>query len=155
MGFPTDHEIFVFLLGAIVGSIITHFITTREKRIIYCVRKRIDYLHSFHDLHLVSIDDKFHSSRKASDEQILALYREAERDCRSTMRSKRYKKLDPTTIAAEVFICQELLDVPISVGIQALLKYGDNPDEFLEYWKQYRREKRRKAEEPNNSQTTV
>ena len=150
MRFPTDYEIFIFLLGAAVGSIITYYNTTREKRAIYHVRKATDHLCPYHDLR-----NFFNSSCKASDEQILALYREAERDCRSTMRSKRYKKLDPTTIAAEVFICQELLDVPISVGIQALLKYGDNPDEFLEYWKQYRREKRRKAEEPNNSQTTV
>jgi hypothetical protein len=61
------------------------------------------------------------------------------------------RKLGPTNIAAEFFICQELLDVPTAVGIQALLKYKD-ADKLLEYWKQYRREKRRKAEELINSQ---
>jgi hypothetical protein len=135
MRFPTDHELFIFLLGAAIGAVITYYNTTREKRIIYRVRKTIEGLCDYHDLHFVSIYGELNSSRKASDEQILARYRAAESDLKSSMCSKEVKKLGPIVIAAEIFICQELLDVPTSVGIQALLKYK-NGDELLEYWKQ-------------------
>jgi hypothetical protein len=51
-------------------------------------------------------------------------------------------------IAAEVFICQELLDVPISVGIQALTNCKDLTG-LREYWKKYRSEKRSQGSSPN------
>ena len=49
MRFPTDHEIFVFLLGAAIGSIITYYNTTREKRTIYSVSKKIADLCNYHE----------------------------------------------------------------------------------------------------------
>ena len=70
----TEGEFSAFVLGAVVGSIITYWNVTREKRLISSVRKQIDFLA---DLHEFTPDQsrEASSSQIATDEEILRFCR--------------------------------------------------------------------------------
>jgi hypothetical protein len=66
-----------FLLGAAIGSIITYWIVTREKRLISSVRKQIDFLAPLHELTPAQSHKGGplgHFSEIATDKEILAFY---------------------------------------------------------------------------------
>jgi hypothetical protein len=115
-----------FLLGAAIGSIVTYFIATREKRIISSVRREVHHLASFHDLTPTQWHKTEYPTTLVSGEQILALRRWAKQSAQS--RKKSGIKLDPTRLAAEVIICEELLGLPRELALSALINAKDLND---------------------------
>ena len=108
----TEGEFSAFVLGAVVGSIITYWNVTREKRLISSVRKQIDFLA---DLHEFTPDQsrEASSSQIATDEEILRFCRWGSVGQRSGQTlAEAYRKLDPISLAAEGIICEKLLGLP-------------------------------------------
>ena len=111
----TEHEGWTFLIGAAVGSIVTYYYLMREKRIIFNVRRDIDHLGNFHDLTPVQYRQTIYPNTIASDQRILELHRWAQQAKKSGV------KLDPTRLAAEAIICEELLGLSSFDAVKALL----------------------------------
>jgi len=108
----TEHEISALLIGAAIGSIVTYY---NEKRIISNVRRDIDLLGSHHELTTAQYRNAIYPTTIVSDERILELYRWAPQ-----LRKSGRVKLNPTQLAAEVIICEELLGLTRYDAIQAL-----------------------------------
>jgi hypothetical protein len=108
----TEREISALLIGAAIGSIVTYY---NEKRIISNVRRDIDLLGSHHELTTAQFRKAIYPTTMVSDERILELYRWAQQ-----LRKSGPVKLNPTRLAAEVIICEELLGLTRYDAIQAL-----------------------------------
>ncbi|SRR5260370_5608595 len=130
------------LVGAIVGSTVTYFITTRDKRIVKRVRYWVDDLVLAQDLGK-GVARKALAAVEASSEEVLANYNLAARYLLlSQVRSE--KKVDPAVLAAEWFICLELgLDIHDAFQILYRAKWRDDlPRITREVLEQARREKK-------------
>jgi hypothetical protein len=99
----TEYEIYAFILGAGAGSIVTYYITTRDKRAI----AEVSPVHSM----LLGAQKKLAPSQSAktrlSDAQILEMYGWAQ-GIRTGMGLERPRP-HPATLAALRIICKELL----------------------------------------------
>jgi len=124
----TEHGLLMFFYGSVVGSVITYYVTyynlTREKRIISNVRRQLGHLELFHDLTQREYDKLQFSRDFVSDERILTFYGWAQRVTKGET-SKELRKLEPTSLAAEVIICEQLLGLSASDAVQALLNCED------------------------------
>jgi hypothetical protein len=103
----TEQEFWVFVVGAAIGSIVTYWIATREKRIVSGVRSEISRLAAYHEL---TRDQKnkaqFKPSEITTHEQILESHPWAARYSRHL--KKKGIKLSPISIIAEQMICEKL-----------------------------------------------
>ncbi len=127
-----ENEIWAFVLGAAAGSIVTYYIATKEKRIVSKVRRDMSLLGSFHKLtqaqHLKNSEMSSESSTRnpnesLSDARILKVHDWARR-----FKEAKYfepLELDPTRLAAEAIICEELLELTSHDAITILknIKY--------------------------------
>jgi hypothetical protein len=113
----TEQAIYAFFIGAAVGSILTYWYATREKRIIAEVRSRIETLGHFHDLTKAE-HQKIIFNDVASNDEILAFYQWGQLVKREV---KHLKKLDPIAVAAEA-ISEKLLGRTRHDAIKALLQ---------------------------------
>src|SRR5215469_8257397 len=128
----TENEIeafiLTFMLGAAAGSIVTYCITTREKRIIADVRRRINYVGTL----LTARNQLTHSQYRktiypnaelVSDKRILEVYDWAKR-------VKKAMKLKTASIhlTALVILCEELLGLSARDAVQA--SKTENPDDL-------------------------
>ena len=129
----TEHKIFAFLLGAAIGSIgsiVTYYNSTREKRIVSNVRSNIERLAYYHALTPGQYRKTIYPTKIASTERILEVYYWARRLIKEdgrTIKDCRIK-LHPTRLAAEAIICEELLGLSRYDAYRALLnakKPGD------------------------------
>jgi hypothetical protein len=125
----TEHEIWTFLVGAAVGSAITYWIVTREKRIISGVRSEIFMLASLHDLTDAQREQTSDLSPKqqelVSDKEILQYYEWARRRRRDTRYGRRKIKTSPIWIAAEAVICEKLLGLP-SIRAEGVFRVAES-----------------------------
>jgi hypothetical protein len=120
----SNSEINAFALGAFLSWGITYFFLRHEKRTIAKIKSSLEFLASYHTLtakqsHRIS-PSLGGKPPLASDEEILAIYDWAVR--LRADKSGSYKQLSPTTLAAEVIICQELLGLTNVHAVRALLR---------------------------------
>ena len=134
----TEHEIWAFLLGAAIASVITYWNTTREKRFVSRVRRAIEtlgYEHKFDQWPLTPgwRQKTANVSEIATYEEILALhpwadrvsyhlYPRAERIRREFGMSSRKSGITllSEVITAEAIICEKLLGLSHGDGLQFL-----------------------------------
>ncbi len=129
----TEHEIFAFCIGAAVGSVITYYNVTREKRAISSIRDNICLLASYHNLTPAQSNQTLFSDRTkqiASDDRILDVYRWALRviSARPQLRYSDGRKMSATILTAEVIICEELLGLDSMDAVHALRSIRDFKD---------------------------
>jgi|SRR5215469_380088 len=117
----TEHEIAALFLGAAIGSIVTYWNMTREKRIIRRVHNDIDFVRVFHNLPPEQYRKAQQPSKLISDAKLLELYRWAENVCRMFKRDHRVK-LSPVRLTAEAIICSEVLGLDPGHASRALFK---------------------------------
>lgn len=105
----TEYEVYTFLLGAAAGSVVTYYITTREKRIISNVRRRIEALGALLSAENVLtkaqyLKTSYPNQKLVSDQKISEIYGWAER-------IKKEMKLTsaPIHLTTLVIICEGLL----------------------------------------------
>jgi hypothetical protein len=126
----TEHEFWVFVVGAAIGSIVTYWIATREKRI----RKNICHLGVYHELTTTQYHQTLYpdSTRKiASDQEVLKVYYWAVYAKRHSLAGQNMlKKISPTLLAAETIICQKLLGLTSEDAASALNKSRKSFDEL-------------------------
>jgi hypothetical protein len=122
----TEHGLSVFVAGAAIGSIVTYWIATREKRIILRIREKICYLGSFHELttdqHRQTIRPTA-TLKMASDQEVLQCYHWAVNAKRNSIAGRNMlKKTSPTLLAAETIICEKFFGLSMEDAASALSK---------------------------------
>jgi hypothetical protein len=120
----TEHEISWLLLGAAIGSLVTYWQLTKEKRIISSVRQDLTQLADYHELSKAQyrkVMSKDATIELVDDPQILRIYSWAERLTNAKPPIEGIKKFGPVRVTAEAIICQELLGLSHHDAIRALL----------------------------------
>ena len=130
MRITEDQIIYIFLLGTAVGSAITYFAVTRDKRIISNVRKDIRNLSDIHELTSDELR-KAESEEIASDQKILALHRWAIGMCHNLKKEHRIK-IDAAYLTAEVIICGEFFGLDSLDATQIYVRFWDKRGTFDE-----------------------
>jgi hypothetical protein len=120
-----------FLLGAVIGSIITYRIFTREKRAVSNVRGDLERLAMYHELTKGQYA-RLLDSQLVTDQKILSMY-DWGRDVIKRVSRQQRRRLSPIAIACEAIICEKLLGRPWSDGVQALLA-SKTVDDLQRYW---------------------
>jgi hypothetical protein len=133
----TEDVITAFTSGGALGSIITYFYVTREKRAISSIRKDISFLSMYFDLN----PGQRHRTRDAeatkeivSDDRILKAYRWA-REAKSVL------KLNPERLAANIIIFEELLGLTAGDAIKAMKNVEYLDDDLKAYVQKLKTEK--------------
>lgn len=122
----TEQEIAAFLLGAAVGSIITYWNATREKRFVSRVRRAIDILGIYHRSVLTpaqyqTILKPSEIAKIATYDEIIALYPWADRTSHNFKKlGKSSRELHPVSLTAETIICKKLLGLSDEDAVNAL-----------------------------------
>jgi hypothetical protein len=121
---PDVKRLPAFVLGAALGSFITYYILTRERRIVADVLRNVSFLAGYHELTEAQQDRVYRLGRGleeiASREQILSAYSWAQLVRKE---NKGYGgKSNTGRLAAEVIICQQLLGLSPADAMQAWLR---------------------------------
>jgi hypothetical protein len=120
----TEHELSWLLLGAAIGSAVTYWHLTKEKRIIAGVRGDLAFLANFHELNKAQyrkLMSKDATEELVDDQQVLMFYRWAQRLKNASPPISGIKKINTIRVAAEVIICQELLGLSYGDAVRTLL----------------------------------
>jgi hypothetical protein len=120
----TEYVINAFAIGAVLGSVITYFYATREKRAISRVRDDISFLSAW--LELNSVQSRRTMSAEATkeivnDERVLKTYHWA-------CDAKSVYKLNPDRLAASIIIFEELLGLDRMDAVRAMKNVKDLDD---------------------------
>lgn len=123
---------YAFLLGAAVGSAITYWITTYEKRAILRVRRQIDHLGLFHKLSRPEVFRTYFPAKNlVNDEEVLKMYYWAMNVGRDT--KKQFKqKWSAESLAAEAIICEKLFNIGTLCAIRTFV-HCKTVDEFGDF----------------------
>jgi hypothetical protein len=120
----TEHTVNAFVIGAAIGSIITYFITTQEKRMLSAVRGQILHFSLFLPF---EEDVPFGRYGKLGNElrarDIIAWYNHAQHFRHSTdSEGRKHKKLNAVCWTALAIICDKILkeDYPFLCAADAL-----------------------------------
>jgi len=132
----TENVIAAFISGSVLGSIITYFYATRDKRAISRVRHDISFLSVW--LELNSVQSRRTSDAEATkeivnDERVLKAYHWA-------CDAKSMYKLNPDRLAATIIIFEELLGLDRMDAVRTL-KTLKNLDELAPYVRKIKTEK--------------
>jgi hypothetical protein len=108
-----------FILGAAAGSIVTYYITTREKRVIANVRDYINIIGTWLVAKGHLDENKYRkalnsSAELVSDKKILEIHSWAERFTKD-----QKLKTDAVRLTAAVIICETLLGLPYGQAVKA------------------------------------
>jgi hypothetical protein len=139
----TEDVIAALISGAVLGSVITYFYVTREKRFIARVRKDISEISIYSNLSSTQFTQTVTPERTVeivSDDRILKAYRWA-REAKSVL------KLNPERLAANIIIFEELLGLTARDAIQAMKSVEYLPD-LPAYIQKIQTEKRTAATRP-------
>jgi hypothetical protein len=117
----TEHEIWVFLLGAAIGSIVTYWNLNTKARIISRVRREVDSLAGFHMLSSAQRDETRYPTRLVSGRQILLLHRWA-LEARHRVKKDYKIRVNAVVLTAEVIICEQLLGLDRIDALLALIR---------------------------------
>jgi hypothetical protein len=121
----TEYEIYLLLLGAVMGSSITYYYLTRESRIIFEVRDDIDTLAMYVDLTpRQRAQADYPNAELVSDKRILELHDWSRRYKKSKgpWPKKNKRKIHPIRLTALIIICEELLGLSSADAFQANAK---------------------------------
>jgi hypothetical protein len=117
MRIPAEGLVWVFGAGAALGSAVTYYFATRERRAITRVRKEIAFLVGYHTVPK-AIENKVRQGIPesteflANDKEIMSMYEWAVRLKKDKQIRHHFKKLNTDWIAAEGIISEKLLGVP-------------------------------------------
>jgi hypothetical protein len=135
----TESLINSFLLGAAVGSIITYWIVTREKRLISRIRDNIHFLADLHELTPAQrrkAGPLLDFSEIATDKEILEFYRWGHELVKGKgPKGAEIDKLDPISIAAEGIIFDKLLELPRVLAVPVVLTMKRKGRADLDTWR--------------------
>jgi hypothetical protein len=112
----TEHEIVAFVLGAAIGSIVTYWNLTREKRAVANIRYKISNLGQSLNLSRAqykSVITPEATAKFVSDDRILTVYR-------WVRETQSRHKLSPTALAATIILFEELLGLYAQDAIRAM-----------------------------------
>jgi hypothetical protein len=134
----TEGLINSLLLAAAVGSVITHWIVTREKRLISRVRDNIHFLADLHELTPAQrrkAGPLLDFSEIATDKEILEFYRWALLARTDRLAGAEINKLHPISIAAEGIIFDKLLELPRVLAVPVVLTMKRKGRADLDTWR--------------------
>jgi hypothetical protein len=108
----TENEIVAFIVGAAIGSIVTYWHVTREKRAIASIRDDIEHLRLYLDLSAAQnrqISGSYAIKKFVTDEQILTVYRWSLGLRSDEFLRRAGHKINPIRVSALTIIFGELL----------------------------------------------
>jgi hypothetical protein len=123
-----ENEIAAFVMGAAVGSVITYFYATREKRAISSIRDDVEFLRDYLDFNPAQyrrVDSSGAIKKLATDEEILAIHRWALRLRSDEFLRRQRHKINPIRVSALTIIFGELLGLSNIDACRAMIHVKD------------------------------
>src|SRR5262249_22757675 len=116
----TERQIVAFFLGTAIGSLITYWYLTRDKRTIDAIRRDVDLLGVYHELSDAQYREAQYPTKLVTDEQILVLQRWSAQACHR-LKNEQKISLSAVRLTAEIIICEELLGLTRFDAFRALI----------------------------------